>query len=83
MDTKALLKDVISAANDLKYIVDVQRPGTLFFPGGKGDARESFGYSRASEVLASANAAITIESLQDEVNYWKQKAASVTPAEKA
>lgn len=46
----ATLEAVLAAARDLKYWLDIQKPGALFHPSG-GDVRDSDGYKQACRLL--------------------------------
>lgn len=50
------LQAALTAAREFKLLLDVQQPGTLFNPGGKGDARESATYAYSTLLLAEATA---------------------------
>jgi hypothetical protein len=52
--TSTPLRSALAAAAEFKYLLDVQVAGTLFNPGGKGDARSSAGYALAAELLDQA-----------------------------
>ncbi|WP_156403874.1 hypothetical protein [Massilia sp. Root1485] len=50
-----IMLEVAQAAREFKYLLDVQPTQSLFNPGGKGDARDSASYARASRLLDEAN----------------------------
>lgn len=50
------LQAALTAAREFKLLLDVQQPGTLFNPGGKGDARDSATYAYGTLLLAEATA---------------------------
>ena len=50
------LQAALTAAREFKLLLDVQPPGTLFNPGGKGDARESATYAYSTLLLTKATA---------------------------
>jgi len=51
---KTPLAAAVAAAQDFKQLLDIQQPGTLIFPGHKGDARTTATYARASLLLNQA-----------------------------
>lgn len=53
-DVQAHHPQLAIAAAEFKYLLDVQPSGSLFNPGGTGDARASTGYALASGLLAEA-----------------------------
>lgn len=48
------LAKAIAAATEFKLLLDIQAAGSLFNPGGKGDARECNGYATAARLLSEA-----------------------------
>lgn len=50
------LSAALAAAMQFKFLLDVQPVGTLFNPGGKGDARTSATYAEATRLLGEAAA---------------------------
>jgi hypothetical protein len=57
MATADALRDAVRAAQDFKYWLDIQAPGTAFHPSGV-DARTTDAYTRATKQLEAAEATL-------------------------
>ncbi len=57
MRTANALRDAVKAANDFKYWLDIQTPGTVFHPSGA-DVRATEAYATAAKMLDAAEAAL-------------------------